>query len=203
MSHSRLVPLAVLVFAGCGQPGPQLLEAPVPNYDPEATARAMLAEFDRDGNGSLDPAEVRACPALARAFMAFDTNGDRRLSLDELRARVRAYAASATGSVGVGCLVRLDDRPLDGATVTFVPEPCMGAALKPAVGTTDADGRCAEYRIDGKTYRGLAPGLYQIRVTRDGAALPARFNTQTMLGREVFHDPRAAEVSVELALTSR
>jgi hypothetical protein len=52
-------------------------------------------------------------------------------------------------------------------------------------------------------HRGLAPGLYRIRVTKDGVSIPARFNTQTILGKEVFHNPRAAEVSVELELASR
>jgi hypothetical protein len=195
--------IGVLALAGCSQPGTQLLEAPVPNYDPDAIARAILTEFDKNGNGSIEPDEARVCPALAGAFAAIDTNNDRRLSADELRKRVEAYAASPTGSIEVGCVVRLDEQRLAGATVTFVPEACMGQWLKPAVGTTDDSGSCGEYKIDGKTYRGIAPGLYKIQVTKDGAAIPARFNSQTILGKEVFHNPREAAVNVELNLTSR
>jgi hypothetical protein len=202
MSSLRLA-AGLLVMTGCTSDATRLYEAAVPKYDPDAVARAALAEFDKNGNGTLEPGEVQACPALAGAFAAIDANGDRRLSADELRKRVEAYAASPTGSVEVGCLVRLDGQPLGGATITFVPEPCMGSVLKPAAGTTDADGTCATYQLDGKTHRGIAPGLYKIQVTKDGAAIPARFNSQTTLGREVFHNPHEAEVQVELNLSSR
>ena len=195
--------VALLTLAGCTQSGTQLNVAPVSKSDAEAITQAILAEFDKNKNGSIEPNEAQACPALAGAFADIDTNRDRRLSADELRKRVEAYAASATGSVEVGCVVRVDVQPLAGATVTFVPEACMGPTLKTAVGTTDPDGHCAEYKIDGKLFRGIAPGLYKIQVTKDGAALPARFNTQTILGKEVFHDPHRAEDSIELNLTSR
>lgn len=197
------IAVGLIALAGCTQSGTELHVAPVPKYDVDGIAQAILAEFDKDKNGSIEPTEARACPALAAAFAAIDTNRDRRLSADELRKRVEAYAGSHTGSVEVGCGVRLDDQPLAGATVTFVPEACMGQSLKTAVGTTDADGRCSEYKIDGKRYRGLAPGLYKIQVTKDGAAIPARFNSQTVLGKEVFHDPHRAEDFIELKLTSR
>jgi len=203
MSILRSAVVGLVGLAGCTQSGTQLLEAPVPKYDPDAVARAALSEFDKNGNGSVEPGEAQACPALAGAFAAVDANSDRRLTVDELRKRVEAYAASTTGSVEVGCIVELDGAPLDGATVTFIPEACMGQAVKPAVGTTNEFGRCAEYQIDGKTYRGIAPGLYKIQVTRDGAAIPARFNAQTVLGKEVFHNPREAEVSIELFLVSK
>jgi hypothetical protein len=202
MSRLRLA-VGLLALAGCTQSGTQLLVAPVPKYDSEAIVQAILAEFDKNKNGTIEPNEAKACPALAGAFTDIDANRDRRLSADELRKRVEAYAASATGSVEVGCVVRLDEQPLAEATVTFVPETCMRPGLKTAVGTTDVDGRCFEYKIDGKLYRGLAPGLYKIQVAKDGAALAARFNSQTILGKEVFHDPHRAEESVELNLTSR
>jgi hypothetical protein len=197
------IAVGLIAVAGCTQSGTGLHVAPVPTYDLDAIPQAILAEFDKNKNGSIETNEAQACPALSGAFAAIDTNRDRRLSADELRKRVEQYAASRTGSVEVGCAVRLDDQPLAGATVTFVPEACMGPSLKTAVGTTDADGRCSEYQIDGKRYRGLAPGLYKIQVTRDGAAIPARFNSQTVLGKEVFHDPHRAEDFVGLKLTSR
>lgn len=203
MSYLRLTAVGLLALVGCSQSGTQPAEAPVPKYDPDAIAQAALSEFDKSKDGALDATEARACPALAGAFAAIDANNDRRLSADELRKRVEAYAASATGSIEVECLVRVDDQPLEGATVTFEPEACMGQTVKLAVGTTDADGRCAEYKIDGNPHRGIAPGLYKIRITKDGAAVPAKYNTQTILGREVFPTPREAGVTLELELSSR
>ena len=78
----------------------------------------------------------------------------------------------------------------------------MGDAFKSAAGTTDAEGYCGGWRIDGKTYRGVPAGLYRIQVTKDGTALPARFNTQTILGREVIYDTRKPDMTIVLDLSS-
>jgi hypothetical protein len=203
MSTSRLAALVAVALAGCTSNSTALREAPPPKYDADAIAKAILSEFDKDGSGSIDPREAAACPALQAAFNEIDTNHDRKLSAEELQARVEGYAKTPTGSVAVGSVVRLDEQPLTGATVTFVPEACMGGAIKEATGTTDEAGRCDVYTIDGQPHRGLAAGLYKIKVTKDGVNIPARFNTQTVLGREVFHNPRTGEVTIELNLSSR
>jgi hypothetical protein len=192
-----------LGLAGCSSPGTNPAESPAPKYDANAVAQAALAQFDKDKSGSLDPGEVTACPALQQAFNAIDTSRDRKLSADELVKRVEAYAALPPGSVSVGVIITFDGAPLEGATVTFVPEPCMGDALKPATAKTNVAGHCDQFEIDGKPFRGPAAGLYKIQVTKDGVPIPARFNTQTVLGREVLPDGRSGEVAVELNLRSR
>src|SRR5262249_6359772 len=129
----RYLPLALLgliTVAGCSSKDTGAREAPVPKYDPDAVVQAAMAEFDKNHDGTLDAAELKACPALYGALAAIDTNGDRKLSPDEIRKRVEAYAASSTGSVPVTCTIQFEGRPLAGATVTFDPEPCMGNALK-------------------------------------------------------------------------
>jgi hypothetical protein len=192
----------VLILAGCnGSSRP--LEAPTPKYDPDSVARALIAECDKNGNGTIEPGEALACPALTAAFADFDANRDKRVSADEIKKRVELWAGAPNGSLPVGCSVRLDGQPLGEATLTFEPEKCMGDAVKPAVGKTTPEGYCDQYQIDGKTYRGLAPGLYRIRVTKDGAAIPARFNAQTTLGREIAPDARKPDQTIVLELTSR
>jgi len=203
MSAIRLAALVALALSGCTSNRTALREAAPPKYDPEGVAKAILTEFDKDGSGSIDPREAAACPALQAAFNEIDANHDRKLSTEELRARVESYANTPTGSVAVGCVVRIDEQPLTGATVTFVPEACMGGGIKEAIGTTDEAGRCDVYQIDGQPHRGLPAGLYKIKVTKEGVNVPARFNTQTVLGREVFHNPRMGEVTIDLYLSSR
>jgi EF hand len=195
--------IGVMAAAGCTSRDTVVREAPVPKYDANAIAAASMSEFDKNKDGSLDWSELKYCPALLGAFADIDTNRDKKISESELRKRIEEYSASPTGSIPVSCLVSLDGRPLADATVNFEPEPCMGGTVKLATGKTDNSGGCVEYEIDGKVHRGLAPGLYRIRVTKDGVAIPARFNSQTTLGKEVFHNPRAAEVNVELELASR
>lgn len=175
----------------------------MPKYDAEAIAKAALADFDKDGNGSIDASEARACPALSASFAAIDTNGDRKISADEIKKRVEAYAAGSTGSVPVAILVQMDGKALVDATITLVPEACMSSVLKTATAKTNQEGLCNEFQIDGKNYRGLAAGWYKIQVTKEGANVPARYNTQTTLGTEIIHDTRRGEASVQLFLGSR
>src|SRR5437762_5289132 len=100
-------------------------EGPLPKYDADGIAQAVMAEFDKNHDGSLDASELKACPSLYGALAAIDTNGDKKLSADEIRKRVEAYAAVPTGSIPVTCIFHLDGRPLAGGTITFDPEPCM------------------------------------------------------------------------------
>jgi hypothetical protein len=202
----RFLPLALLgltAVAGCTSKDTVGREAAVPKYDPDGIAKAAIADYDKNGDGLLDVNELKACPALYWSLAAIDTNGDKKLSADEIRKRVESYAAGPTGSVPVTCTVRLDGQPFGGATVTFDPEPCMGKAIKHATATTDAEGRCVEYQVEGKTYRGLSAGLYRIRVTKDGVSIPLRFNTESAIGQEVFHDTRAALLPIDIDIVSK
>src|SRR5262249_36843615 len=152
-------------------------------------------------NGQIEGAELDACPALKAALPALDKNKDKGLSAGEIRARVEQYAA--LGEVPVTLTVRLDGQPLAEATVAFEPEPFLGPSLKTATTTTDKEGVGGAFQVEGASLTALPPGLYRIRITKGGVNLPARYNTQTTLGREVFPDPRQGEVMIDLALSSR
>jgi EF hand len=203
MRHSWFGVIIGLSVLGCDSSNTHPREASVPKYDSEAIVQAAMAEFDKNKDGVLDGSELNSCPALQSSFQAIDTDRDRKLSQNELRARFERYAASTTGSVGVTCIIQYDGQSLADATVTFVPESCMGSVLKTAMAKTDARGTCGEFQIEGKTFRGLAAGLYRIQITKDGVAIPSKYNVQTILGREVIDDPRAGQLSIELNLTSR
>ena len=197
----RAVP-GLLLAAGCGS-GTVTPEVQSPaRYDPTAMTTAAFAEYDRDKNGSLEGAELDACPALKGSLAGIDTNRDGKISTAELKARFEGYAAANTGSVSVTVSVTLDGAPLADATVQFVPEAFMGGAVQEATGTTGADGVTTSFTTGGKTYAGLQPGLYKVKVTRGtGKDLPARYNTQTILGAEVFGGRGTRPIS--FALSSR
>jgi hypothetical protein len=197
------VPLPIVVvvsfLAGCSGGSP--VPGPQATYDPAAVAQAALDLYDKNKNGQIEGAELDACPALKAALPAIDTNKDKGLSASEIRDRVARYAAP--GPVPVTITVKLDGQPLSEATVTLEPEPFMGASLKTATATTDHEGATGAFRLDGRSVAALPPGLYRLRITRDGTNLPARYNTHTTLGREVFPAPRQGEVTIDLALSSR
>jgi hypothetical protein len=176
-------------------------EAPRASYDAAGISQAALSNLDKNKNGQIEGAELDASPALRSALPDIDKNKDKNLSAREIQQRVEQYAK--LGRLSLACTVTLDGQALSGATVTFEPEPFMGKSLKPATTTTDRDGVAAMFQVDGKSFATLPPGLYRIRVTKDGTNIPARYNTQTTLGREVYADPRQGDATIELALRSR
>lgn len=193
-----------LVALGCGS---SESAPPPPQYDADAAAQAALADYDKNKNGSIDSSEAAACPALKEAFKAIDTSRDGQLSGDELKARFTRYGAVAggMGTIAVPCKVTLDGAPLAGAAVRLVPERCMGDTFKAASGTTDDSGQVT-LKPETEGWAGVYPGLYKVTVSKPDAGgketLPARYNAQTMLGREVFED-RGVSAPIDLKLTSR
>jgi hypothetical protein len=196
----------VLIFCLCavgcsGSHGPLA----VTPYDPDAMADAAMAQFDHNGNGKIDGAELDRCLALKLSLAAIDSNKDKGISLDELKERFRAYQSAGVGLVAVGCTVKLNGAPIEGAVVTFIPEDCMLGRVKGGSGTTDADGS-AEILGEGGT-PGLAYGLYKVTVAPrpEGTSdeIPARYRTPSELGREVYPDARGGFPSIEINLKSQ
>jgi hypothetical protein len=88
--------------------------------------------------------------------------------------------------MGVSCIVTRHGQPLRGATVKFVPEKFLGGDLKPAEGTTDANGIARLITTaPGLSVRGVCPGFYRVEITKSGETIPAHYNTETQLGQEV------------------
>jgi hypothetical protein len=201
-----LVAALLACSPGCRDRGETALLPPA-HYDPEASVRAAFAAYDKNGNGTLEGAELDACPALKAALRSLDSNRDGKLSRDELTARFGQYARGGTETVSVvGVTVRWNGPPLAGALVTLTPEPFMGEGFKPASGTTDDQG-FAEMRVQGESRSGVPAGFYQITVSKKGGSggemLPARYNTRTTLGREVYEAGRGSPGSFNLDLTGK
>ena len=190
--------LIPVVAAGCSSGTVSTL--PPPEYDADAVAQAALTQLDMNRNGQIEGAELDACPALKLVLSAVDSNGDKGLSAAELKKRVELY--SRQGLVALTCTITLDGKPLAGATVTFDPEPFL-TGLRPATATTDETGMAGTFHADGRSGTGLVAGLYRIRVTKAGTSLPARYNSQSTLGREVLTDARVGEARIDLTLTGR
>jgi len=145
----------------------------------------------------LDEKELEKCPALKSALEKMDTNNDKRLSAEEIAARLTLHQQAGIGITTVACKVWANHGPLEAATVRLIPEPFMGSAFQPAAGVSDANG-AVDLRIDGSKYPGVHCGFYRVEVSKtDGAgreSLPARYNAQTTLGAEVAPDMRGGLV---------
>jgi len=167
-----LGPVCILAaLAGCGPSRPARI--PAPSLDPEAVADAAAAA------GGLEK-----LAALAPAKAGLDADGNGQVSRDELVAWLTEVRDSKVAITSVAVQVTHRGKPLLGAEVKFVPEACMGGAIKEAAGTTDESG-VAMVTIPGSEYPGVNCGLYRVEITgsgADGQALPAMYNTDSTLG---------------------
>jgi hypothetical protein len=193
-----LTSLIIGLLSGCG--GSDALV--VPSYSPQRMAQDALAEYDTNHDGYLDAKELEHCPSLKASLGSIDQDGDHRLSADELTQRIRVYTESELALKRITCRVLLDGHPLQGATVTYVPEKFMGSAIRQASGVTDKTGD-ATLKVEGQKLPGVQPGFYRVQVSKKSAGgqetVAARYNENTTLGTEV--SPRRKRVERRGAFT--
>jgi len=113
---------------------------------------------------------------------------------EEIQKRMEKFAATKVGLMKFLCRVSHNGQPLSGATVTLRPEPFMNDAVKVASGVTDASGKVQVEIADellptsDRGLHAMQPGLYRVEITHPTVTLPAKYNTETTLGREVSGD---------------
>lgn len=172
----------LLVVTGCGQGRPARVVAPA--IDTEAVTTAVFTAADADGSGRLESGELVTVPGIASATAALDTDGDKAVSRQELSQWLEEVRRSKVAITPFEARVWHRGRPLAGAAVKLVPESFMGAGMKVAEGTTDADG-IAQVTIPASQHSGVNCGMYRVEVTgngNDGRPLPERYNSASTLG---------------------
>src|SRR5207302_5020154 len=152
---------------------------------------------------TLEGTELDACPGLKAALASIDANNDKKISADELKTRFELYEKLGAGAIGYSIQVSLDGFPLSDATIRLTPESFMGGAVSEATGRTGSDGSVSTFTIGGSDLPGLPAGVYRIAVSKEGTAIPAKYNAQTTLGCEVFGGPRGGAPRLDIKLNSR
>ncbi len=183
-----------------------------PDIHSASVSRAAIASYDTNGDEKLDVQELDAAPGLKAALASGDSDGDRSLTAEEIAARIENWKATGVGITSFGFLVTLDGKPLEGATVTFEPEPFLGDDFKAASAVTNATGRGGatippDARQDPSTPPGMYMGLYRVRISKADQGrevIPAQYNAQTTIGQEVAFDvPEIVGNRVVFALRSK
>ncbi len=184
--------LGVLAGWGCWDRGSPRVYPP--KFDSAAGQKAVEQYGDK-----LDKV-----PSLVSAGRALDTNGDGKITAEKINARIQAWRDSNLGRLPVRCKITHGGEPLAHATVVFEPEKFLGPDAKAGTGTTDAAGFCsivAPSDNPSDPPNTMVPGFYRVKVTKEGENIPAKYNTETILGQEVASDSpklRAGMLTFEL-----
>lgn len=177
------------LLAGCS--GKHGGIAPV-SLDPAAATALAMEQFDSNADQKLSADELKACQGLLSAKSQFDQDSDGSISAEELSDALTSFQKQDASLVAINCVVNRNGQPLEGAKVEFVPEAFLGGAIKPASGVTSADGTTSPSipeedipeELRGRV-KGVNGGIYRVVVTHPTVEVPAKYNTQTELGRVV------------------
>jgi hypothetical protein len=199
---SACAALAFCLATGCG---PRLAPVPPP-LDAAAIAAAAVAALDRNQSGAIEAAELVHSLGLRSATDKIDADGNGVVTAAEIEQRLNRYSQFPVANLPLGCVVRLDGRPLAESEVRLVPEPFFGGCRRVVLGRSDPHG-IVDFQVEGSVGFGVPQGLYRIEVSKPDAVgketLPARYNTQSQWGQEIAFDRREIEGSLRLELTSR
>jgi hypothetical protein len=152
--------------------------------------------YDANQDGKLSGEELTKCPSLAR--LAPDAQG---VTADLIAGRIKAWQNMQVARMPIGCTVLRNGKPLAGAEVKFVPEKFLGENMVVCVGKTNESGVAnPSVRTSGDLYdpEGIPPGFYRVEITKPGLEIPAKYNTETVLGLEVCYETMQTPIRFEL-----
>ena len=195
--------LATVASLGCSN---GLGRVPQSDYSASAGADAVKS-YDDDGDGAIGGTEFDQVPSLRAALAQVDTNGDKRVTAQEIDVRIQKWRDTQVAEMAVTCQVLLDGSPLANADVVFEPEAFLGPDVKPAMFKTSQHGAgsvsMAQEFLADPSYPGMACGFYKVRVLSEVDDIPSRYNQGTTLGCEVAMDAHwTNQPTVKFELTS-
>ena len=193
MSRCKLIgyglTLAGLLAVAVGCPsGPPRISPPAINAS-QAAARA-IEMYDANKDGKLSGAELDKCPGLKSAAARLDPNGQ-GITAEMIAERINAWLSRRTGRMSAFCVVCRNGKPLEGAEVKLVPEKFLGLGDDPKWIATGTTGKIGGVSLSVPTSgqrtdpAGVPPGFYRIEITKPGLDIPAKYNTETVLGVEI------------------
>ncbi len=198
--------LGLGLIAGCSN---EPKAPPRFQIDPQQAAQEAMKLYDKNRDGTLDAKELGASPPLKELLANLKKRTPSHpdsLNAEDISGRLEEWVKDPSTLFPVAVTVYLDDKLLDGATVTYEPEPFLGSSYHSHQGQTDKNGTAVlDPELQG--YPGIYVGLYRVRISKKDPSgketLPKRYNTETELGREVAAKIRNNRESVFFRLTSR
>jgi hypothetical protein len=171
--------LALLICAGCLFGGPKTIYPP--SINAAAAGKAAIEEYDANKDGKISGDELAKCPSLKSL-----AGKQGEVTAEKITATIKRWQDSKVGRVTYRCVVLHGGKPLVGATVKLVPEKFLGDKVPSASGTSEVGGAVApSVPVKAGDPPGMPLGFYHIEVTKDGESIPAKYNTETILGTDV------------------
>jgi len=179
--------VAIFALVGCGPTNKS--DIPIPAYDAAASAAAALAQYDKNGNGSIEGAEFDASPGLKQLLASTKPGPEKKLNADDLKKRFEGYVAEKVGAMTVRIRLLDKNKPVPNADLTFMPENFMLGSIPTSTARTNAEGIVFEFNTAERSVPGLPPGVY--RVT-------ASTHPNAVLGCEVSAGGRGSGNNIDL-----
>jgi len=180
--------VSLLGWAGCSR-GPAAI--PPVNVDVDRVVEQLLSEYDKDQSGGLSPEELSVSPPLAQSLSGFRQDQDDEISAQRLTKELHRIFDPQSALVSASCVVKRNGQPLSGAEVRFVPLPVLQDELPVGSGATDSDGTAMisppreELPAEAPNVPLMPPGLYLVEITHPTVTIPEKYNSKTILGKEV------------------
>ena len=169
-----VVLISLSAIGGCGPKG--LPQIPSPDVDVDVAAAEAMRQYDKNTDGRLDEAELKACAVFASLQKSFDADGDGQIGEQEIADHLQRLFAAEAGLINVSCLVTHDGKPIAEATVEFIPEPFLGDAFQRASTITDSSGLGSlgiapdTLPEELRSLRMMQAGLYRVEIRHPSLA---------------------------------
>ncbi len=158
--------LGIVAISGCsGEPTPP----PRFQIDPQQAAQEALKLYDKNGDGTLDAKELKASPPLMELLQNLKAKSPGHpdsLTAADIAGRLGEWIKTPAILLPATPTIYLDGKPLEGATVTYEPEPFLGSSYHSHQGQTNVAG-AAVLDAELKDFpNGIYVGLYRIRISK-------------------------------------
>jgi len=185
-----LLSIVALPSLGCGDAPSRLQQQ---TFSSSSAAAAAIKSYDKDGDSSLNEAELAVIASIANDLAQFDLDNNKAVSQSEIQQRFDEWQEMKVALVPCSFVVKVDGKPLADAEVRLEPEEFLSATLKPCVGKTDVSGRVSPVKttVQGDPDAGLTgvpPGLYKVKIVHPKLEKLAKYNSETTLGLQVAAD---------------
>jgi hypothetical protein len=193
--------IPALIFSwGCSK----VPKSYAPQLDPAAAGQAALEQYDSNHDGKISGPELDQAASLKSNLEKIDSNGDHALTAEEISRRIRCWQKTKMlwSRTPIRCLVFHNKELLPDAEVKLVPEKFLGDKMKTAQGKTGFNGVAILNTVaaDPGDPPGVGPGFYRVEITKAGAKIPAKYNTNTILGLDASMDNPAMYKTVRFVL---